>query len=516
MKRLFLTLLVFIPFALTGQQNRELKDGFQQFKYPNGNISSEGFIRNGKPDGYWKSYYVTGVLKSEGKRTSFLLDSIWIFYDQAGDTTEKISYLLGKRNGYYLRYKKDPVHGLYVHTSELYAGDKKEGVARIFYPDGKTRQTIPYINGRKDGLSREYDREGKIITLLEYNNDFLISRERINQTDAAGLKQGEWLEFYPGGAIKTERNYRNDLLHGYYKEYDERGRLLVTLLYDNGKVTGTEIDNSAEIDIENRYDEAGKLIYSGPFKEGVPVGIHREYNSDGTVRIASIYNDNGVLISEGIVDDEGNRNGPWKDFSADGTLIAEGAYVNSRRTGIWKFYNASGKLEQAGSYSNGRIDGTWRWYYPEGELLREEDYYQGRRDGQYTEFTRTGEVIARGEYADGERNGEWIFITGDNREEGNYLLGLRDGEWKAYYPNEKLRFRGEYRQGNPVGHHMLWYDSGRIREDRYYRNGLRTRTWKKYSEEGEVVLSVTYRDDVETSINGVAVNLPESSVRRIK
>ncbi|MDX9902679.1 MAG: toxin-antitoxin system YwqK family antitoxin [Bacteroidales bacterium] len=516
MKRLFLTLLVFIPFALTGQQNRELKDGFQQFKYPNGNISSEGFIRNGKPDGYWKSYYVTGVLKSEGKRTSFLLDSIWIFYDQAGDTTEKISYLLGKRNGYYLRYKKDPVHGLYVHTSELYAGDKKEGVARIFYPDGKTRQTIPYINGRKDGLSREYDREGKIITLLEYNNDFLISRERINQTDAAGLKQGEWLEFYPGGAIKTERNYRNDLLHGYYKEYDERGRLLVTLLYDNGKVTGTEIDNSAEIDIENRYDEAGKLIYSGPFKEGVPVGIHREYNSDGTVRIASIYNDNGVLISEGIVDDEGNRNGPWKDFSADGTLIAEGAYVNSRRTGTWKFYNASGKLEQAGSYSNGRIDGTWRWYYPEGELLREEDYYQGRRDGQYTEFTRTGEVIARGEYADGERNGEWIFITGDNREEGNYLLGLRDGEWKAYYPNEKLRFRGEYRQGNPVGHHMLWYDSGRIREDRYYRNGLRTRTWKKYSEEGEVVLSVTYRDDVETSINGVAVNLPESSVRRIK
>jgi len=516
MKRLFLTLLVFIPFALTGQQNRELKDGFQQFKYPNGNISSEGFIRNGKPDGYWKSYYVTGVLKSEGKRTSFLLDSIWIFYDQAGDTTEKISYLLGKRNGYYLRYKKDPVHGLYVHTSELYAGDKKEGVARIFYPDGKTRQTIPYINGRKDGLSREYDREGKIITLLEYNNDFLISRERINQTDAAGLKQGEWLEFYPGGAIKTERNYRNDLLHGYYKEYDERGRLLVTLLYDNGKVTGTEIDNSAEIDIENRYDEAGKLIYSGPFKEGVPVGIHREYNSDGTVRIASIYNDNGVLISEGIVDDEGNRNGPWKDFFADGTLIAEGAYVNSRRTGIWKFYNASGKLEQAGSYSNGRIDGTWRWYYPEGELLREEDYYQGRRDGQYTEFTRTGEVIARGEYADGERNGEWIFITGDNREEGNYLLGLRDGEWKAYYPNEKLRFRGEYRQGNPVGHHMLWYDSGRIREDRYYRNGLRTRTWKKYSEEGEVVLSVTYRDDVETSINGVAVNLPESSVRRIK
>ncbi len=516
MKRLFLILLVTVPSLLAAQQDSQLKDGFQQFKYPNGNISSEGYIRNGKPDGFWKSYYVTGVLKSEGKRTSFLLDSVWVFYDQAGDTTEKINYLLGKRNGYHLRYQKDPVQGLYIQSSELYAGDRKEGTARIFYPEGNIKQTIPYANGKKDGLSREYDREGKIITLLEYNNDFLISRERINHTDAAGLKQGEWIDFYPGGGIKTERNYRDDQLHGYYKEYDERGRLLVTLLYENGKVTGTDIDNSAEIDIQNRYDDSGKLIYSGPFREGTPVGIHREYNPDGTVKNSRIYNDNGLLISEGIVDEEGNRRGPWKDFSASGSVIAEGAYTDSRRTGIWKFYNQSGKLEQAGSYSNGRIDGTWRWYYPDGELLREEDYYQGRRDGMYTEYTRTGEIIAQGAYADGERNGEWKITTGDNAEEGTYLLGLRDGEWKSWYPNGKTRFRGDYRQGNPEGHHVLYYDSGRLKEDRYYKSGFRTKTWKKYNEIGEVILTITYRDDIETSINGVAVNLPESSVRRIQ
>jgi len=516
MKRLFLILLVTVPSILAAQQEGQLKDGFQQFKYPNGNLSSEGYIRNGKPDGFWKSYYVTGVLKSEGKRTSFLLDSVWVFYDQAGDTTEKISYLLGKRNGYHRRYLKNPVHGLYIQSSELYAGDKKEGTARIFYPDGKTKQTIPYVNGKKDGLSREYDLEGKIITLLEYNNDFLISRERINHTDASGLKQGEWLEFYPGGGLKTERNYRDDQLHGYYKEYDERGRLLVTLLYENGKVTGTDIDNSAEIDIQNRYDDSGKLVYSGPFREGTPVGIHREYNPDGTVKNSRIYNDNGLLISEGIVDEEGNRKGPWKDYSSSGSVIAEGVYTESRRTGMWKFYNPSGKLEQAGSYSNGRIDGTWRWYYPDGELLREEDYYQGRRDGMYTEYTRTGEIIAQGSYADGERNGEWKITTGDNTEEGTYLLGLRDGEWKSYYPNGKIRFRGDYKQGNPEGHHLLYYDNGRPKEDRYYKSGLRTRTWKKYNEIGEVILTITYRDDVETSINGVAVNLPESSVRRIK
>jgi len=515
MKKIYLIMLVFIPALLAAQQNVQLQDGYQQFRYPNGNISSEGYIRNGKPDGYWKSYYVTGVLKSEGRRTSFLLDSLWVFYDQAGDTIEKISYLLGKRNGYSLKYKKDPVYGNYLFSSELYAGDRKEGLAKIYFPDGKIKQTIPYSDSKKDGLSREYNHDGKIIALLEYNNDFLISRERINYTDASGMKQGEWLDFYPDGSRHIERNYRDDVLHGYYKEYDERGRLLVTLLYESGKVTGTDIDNSAEIDIQNRYDDSGRLIYSGPFKEGIPVGIHREYNSDGTIKGARIYNDNGVLISEGIIDAEGNRTGPWKDFSPGGTLIAEGNYTTNRRTGPWKFYNSSGRLEQAGAYSSGRIDGTWRWYYPEGELLREEDYYQGKRDGSYTEYTRTGEIIAEGSYADGERNGLWKVNAGDNTEEGEYNLGLRNGEWKSYYPGGKLRFKGNYRQGNPEGHHTLYFENGRTKEDRYYRNGFRTKTWKKYNELGEIILTITYRDDIETSINGVPTGL-QSSIKRIK
>ncbi len=516
MKRILFTAIFMVPLLLAAQQELQLQDGYHQFRYPNGNISSEGTIKDGKPDGYWKSYYVTGVLKSEGKRTSFLLDSIWIFYDQAADTTEKISYLLGKRNGYSLKYQRDQQYGNYVFTSELYAGDKKEGVARVFWPDGSVKQTIPYVAGRKSGLSREYDRDGKIITLLEYNNDYLISRARINFTDAAGLKQGEWREFYPEGNIKVEANYRDDHLHGYYKEYDERGKMVVAMLYDNGKITGTDVDNAAEIDIRNRYDDTGKLIYSGPYKEGVPVGIHREYNSDGSVKSARIYNDNGVLISEGLVDEEGNRNGAWKDFSTTGVLIAEGSYTANRRNGNWKFNNSDGKLEQAGSYNNGRIDGTWRWYYPEGELLREEDYYQGRRDGSYVEYTRTGEIIAEGTYADGEQNGKWMITTGDNREEGEYLLGLRQGTWCSYYPDGRLRFTGDYRQGNPDGKHILYYENGKPREERFYRNGLRVKTWRKYNELGELELVINYRNDTEVSINGVPVNLPESSVRRIK
>jgi uncharacterized protein len=517
MKRIIILLsLVFICKISSAQENGTLKDGYQVFKYPNGAVSSEGLIKNGKPEGIWKSFYVTGIKKSEGKRTNFLLDSIWVFYDQAGDTTEKINYLYGKKNGWYFKYKKDASKGLYIWSKELFAADTKEGTAFIYFPDGKIQQTFIYNNGKKAGLSKEYDKEGKIISLFEYSNDFLVSRERINRTDNNGLKQGDWKEFYPNGGIKSERTYKDDLMHGYYKEYDNRGKLVLTMLYEDGAIVKSQVEDEPDIEIVNKHDQDGKLIYSGPYRNKIPVGVHREYGKDGKVTNAFIYNDNGLLLSEGLVDEAGKYNGKWKDFYNNGKVQAEGQYTDSRRTGQWKFYNASEKVEQTGSYNNGRPDGLWNWYYENGSILKEEEYFQGQRDGESTEYSVTGDIIAKGQYSDGERNGEWKTRTGDITEEGKYITGLKDGVWKSFYSNGKLKFKGNFVQGNPDGQQVFYYENGKMKEVQYFQMGIRQKTWKKFSEEGTQVLVISYKDDVETSINGVRIKLPEGDTRLIK
>jgi len=508
--------ILFLAVIASGQSAGNNQDGYRIFRYPNGTISSEGKFRNGKPDGFWKSYFVTGVKKSEGRYTNFQLDSVWVFYDQAGDTIEKINYLFGKRNGYSFKYRKDPFEGIYIYSKELFAGDRREGTAYFYFPDGKIQQTISYANGKKEGLSKEYDKNGNIITLLEYNNDFLISRERINRIDNKGLKQGVWKEFYPGGSVKSEKSYKDDMLHGYYKEYDNRGILVMTMLYENGSVVKSKVEDQPDIEIENRYDQNNKLVYSGPFRNKVPVGVHREYNAEGKVINSYVYNDNGLLLSQGIVDEAGRYNGKWKDLYPDGKTQAEGQYTDSRRTGLWKFYSPAGKLEQTGAYNNGRPDGLWTWYYDDGSVLREEEYFQGQRDGIFTEYSRAGEIIAKGQYTDGEKNGEWKYKSGDNTEEGKYIVGLRDGLWKSYYPDGKIRFKGNYIQGNPDGQLTFYYENGRPKEEQFYRMGIRQKTWKKYDEEGIIILSITYKDDVETSINGVKINLPENNVKLVK
>jgi antitoxin component YwqK of YwqJK toxin-antitoxin module len=339
----------------------------------------------------------------------------------------------------------------------------------------------------------------------------LINREQINRTDSRGLKQGDWKEFYPNGNIQSEKTYRDNLLHGYYREYDNRGRLSLTMLYENGSIVRSNIESAPNIEITNRYDQAGRLVYSGPFRSGTPVGIHREFE-DGRIVNSFIYDDNGRLLSEGIVDETGNRNGRWKDLYPDGSAQAEGQYTNNRKSGVWRYFNRAGNVEQTGSYNAERPDGIWKWYYENGKLLREEEYFQGQRDGTRTEYSETGELIMEGSYIDGEKNGDWKYKTGDYIEEGKYIVGLKDGVWRAYYSNGKLLFRGNFIQDNPDGEHRYYYEDGKIKEEQYFRMGLRQRTWRKYDEEGNQTLVIGYRDDVEVSINGVRINLSESNV----
>jgi antitoxin component YwqK of YwqJK toxin-antitoxin module len=80
----------------------------------------------------------------------------------------------------------------------------------------------------------------------------------------------------------------------------------------------------------------------------------------------------------------------------------------------------------------------------------------------------------------------------------------------------KQRFKGNYVQGNAHGTHYYYYPDGKIMEERYYDMGIREKIWKKYTEEGTPAISITYRRDQETAINGIRIKLPESDVKIIK
>jgi len=514
---LLVLFIILISVSVSGQKINP--DGYNKFYYPNGQISSEGNMKNGKPDGYWKTYYVTGILKSEGLRVNHELDSLWVFYNQLGDTIEKINYKYGKKNGFDFRYgydvKKNATYKGYISSRELYLNDKKEGTTYYYYSNKAIKRKENYVNGKLQGLAYEYLENGEINTLLEYNNGYLINREKINRKDKNNLKQGIWKEFYKNGKIHIEKNFLDDKLNGYYKEYDERGNLKLTLQYIDNKIVKDNVSETDQIEIRNKYDSSGILIESGAYLKNIPVGIQRKYSKEGNVISAQVNNNEGKIISKGIIDEKGIKKGPWIDFYENGSKKDQGNYSENKRKGTWTFYDKKNKIEQDGNYRNGRINGTWKWYYPSGNLLRVENYFNGKEDGPTIEYSDSGKILIKGEYISGEKENEWLYQIGDITQRGSYITGLKEGLWKSYFKDNTLQYEGNYVKGLADGKHKYYFPNGAIKEEQYYVMGSKEKVWKKYNQEGNIIITISYKNDIEKRINGVKVNLVPD-VKRIK
>ena len=46
--------------------------------------------------------------------------------------------------------------------------------------------------------------------------------------------------------------------------------------------------------------------------------------------------------------------------------------------------------------------------------------------------------------------------------------------------------------------------------------GIREKNWKKYDTEGNLVMTITYKNNEELRINGVKLKLPEADIKLIR
>jgi len=493
-------LLLGIPLSSFSQADRDSLEPTQYF-YENGQLSSEGGLRDGKPDGYWKSYYRNGNLKAEGNRKEFQLDGPWIFYDREGIPSSEITYSEGKKDGPSKLFKDG-----YLFKIDIYKQDVQEGISRFFYPDSSLQKEIPFIEGKKEGLGYEYAKDGRILTLLVYKNNSLLRKQNINRFDQQNQKQGLWMSFHNNRQKRQEGPYLNDLKNGYWKYYKPDGNLIRVEKWVNGELQegATEV---AKVEVRKEVDpKTGAIVFKGAYQNGVPTGVHREYNTEGEVIAARIY-EQGKKLYEGIIDDEGRKQGPWKLFYEDGTLKAQGAYKDDYKVGQWRYFFLGGGIEQQGNYVSGKPQGVWEWYFPDGSTLREEEYLNGLEDGMSTEYNDTGAVIAEGSYIDGYKEGTWTYTNNDHKEVGPYFEGQRNGIWKHYYlSNDQLSFEGGFENGQANGVHTYYWPNGEVKRRGNYSGGQRNGLWEFFDERGKRIVTIEYQDGEEVRYNGEKID----------
>lgn len=195
--------------------------------------------------------------------------------------------------------------------------------------------------------------------------------------------------------------------------------------------------------------ENGQLIYEGQFKDDVPYGTFKYYHTNGKLKSVTefqqgvhkvkttIYHENGKKASEGAYIDQ-QKDGEWRYYSNQDTLIKVENYQVGKRNGVWKIYSTNGVLLQECNYLNDKRDGLSKDYYLNGQVSLEEHYVADKTNGKSTAYYPNGQ----------------ISMTGD------YHNGWRDGEWNAYDANGKIRSTTIYKNQRLLKTYIYLYQKG--------------------------------------------------------
>ncbi len=94
--------------------------------------------------------------------------------------------------------------------------------------------------------------------------------------------------------------------------------------------------------------ETGSIISKTEYEQGIPHGIHIEWNSNGKKKVEGIY-------KSGVMD------GKWIEWGENEQKSKEGTIKNSEREGLWNEWYENGQKKAEINYKNGKIISSKYW-----------------------------------------------------------------------------------------------------------------------------------------------------------
>jgi antitoxin component YwqK of YwqJK toxin-antitoxin module len=249
MRTLKLIIFVFtINITLFAQINQTdskgRKQGIWQKTHPKSEVLQyKGQFRDDKPVGTFEYYYPGGQLKAIIEHLSDGRHARATYYFENKMLMTEGFYLDQKKDSTWVNYNEE---GLVLGV-ESFKKDKLNGKKVIYYLEGQveTEKLNPlsvanYKNDTLHGDYREYFSTGKLKQIGKYENGKIV---------------GEWKEYYPNGSVFKVSKFKDDRLHGWATSYTKDGEEIGKILYRNGeKLTGKELDSFLKLCEKNGID----------------------------------------------------------------------------------------------------------------------------------------------------------------------------------------------------------------------------------------------------------------------
>ena len=165
---------------------------FKQFRYDNGQVSAEGYWKNGQPEGVWKNYTTQGQLVSQGARKDMLLEGVWTFFEN-GRISSQITYHENLKEGLSRYFYPDRI------ISEYFRLDTLQGIRTETDTLGRLLRSTCFENGVENGFDKKYNQYGEAYSFCFFRNGMMVFREEANRRDRQGRKQGLWKSYFDNG-----------------------------------------------------------------------------------------------------------------------------------------------------------------------------------------------------------------------------------------------------------------------------------------------------------------------------
>jgi len=227
-----------------------------------------------------------------------------------------------------------------------YVDGKKVGIWKK--PDAenpsRTIGEVPWVDGKKEGIAKTYDKSGVVNSETEYHDD---------KKEGPYWKKnskGEWLE---KGAFKNNEE------HGpwtYHFTGSEGNGIKTAVSFLNGQKSGQETN----------YYKDGKIESQGNYTNGARTGEWKMFGPKENLVAEGSYS-----LKAGVAEDaeiKYERTGIWKEYYADGKLFGQGTRKHTR-TGNWKFYYNNGQVGYDGIMANESMFETAKVYDKNGSIL---------------------------------------------------------------------------------------------------------------------------------------------------
>ena len=380
----FLTNIPAVPLAIAGYTIAfgflaALFIGYQMpvtFYHENGERASAGFYKKGLRVADWQFFNEQGKMIQTGSFGQGVAAGSWTWLDDSSRVLKTLEH----------------------------ANGLEHGLAQFYFTNGQLEDSGQYYHGRMHGRWMGFYENGT---------------QRVVGSYVYGNRSGNWIFYHPNGQVEARVNYKSDALEGLFESFYANGKPAMRLVFEKEETKIIDVfDSTGQVLVQNgqgTYRDVqtdwldigtGRVTDSvsvGTWRYAWPLGWQSETVFEGEQhRLVRLWRGNETLVEGG--------NGTFKSYHPDSSLRQEGAIVNGQRQGIWKKYYADGKMEGLANYKNGLFHGL------------------------VAGFAATGDTTYRAYFINDVAEGEafWAFDNGMLEHEVLYENGLKSGDQHFY------------------------------------------------------------------------------------